>query len=53
MMGSEIVKRANDKGYLMAFHFHENLALPRRTDEILNNEFSRTRNIITNLIGKT
>ncbi len=52
--GSEIVKRANDEGHLIAVHSYDHLALPRLTDEeILNNELSRTKNIITNLIGKT
>ena len=52
--GSEIVKRANDEGHLIAIHSYGHLDLPRLTDEeILNNELSRTRNIITNLIGKS
>ena len=51
--GSEIVKRANDEGHLIAIHSYDHLALPRLTDEeILNNELSRTKNIITNLIRK-
>ncbi len=51
--GSEIVKRANDDGHLIAIHSYDHLALPGLTDEeILNNELSRTKNIITNLIGK-
>ncbi|MGA9187206.1 MAG: polysaccharide deacetylase family protein [Methanosarcina sp.] len=51
--GSEIVKRTNDEGHLIAIHSYDHLALPELTDEeILNNELSRTRNIITNLIGK-
>ncbi len=52
--GSEVVKRANDEGHLIAVHSYDHLALPGLTDEeILNNELSRTKNIITNLIGKT
>jgi peptidoglycan-N-acetylglucosamine deacetylase len=52
--GSEFVKRANDEGHLIAIHSYDHLALPGLTDEeILNNELSRTKNIITNLIGKT
>ncbi|MDQ1276614.1 MAG: hypothetical protein QG610_2192 [Euryarchaeota archaeon] len=51
--GSEIVKRANDEGHLIAIHSYDHLALPGLTDkEILNNELVRTKNIITNLIGK-
>jgi peptidoglycan-N-acetylglucosamine deacetylase len=51
--GSEIVKRANNDGHLIAIHSYDHLALSRLTDEeILNNELSRTKNIITNLIGK-
>jgi peptidoglycan/xylan/chitin deacetylase (PgdA/CDA1 family) len=53
LTGSEIVKRANDEGHLIAVHSYDHLALPGLTDEeILNNELSRTKNIITNLIGK-
>jgi Predicted xylanase/chitin deacetylase len=52
--GSEIVKRANEEGHLIAIHSYDHLALPRLTDEeILNNELSRTKNIITSLIRKT
>ncbi|MDQ1276887.1 MAG: peptidoglycan-N-acetylglucosamine deacetylase, partial [Euryarchaeota archaeon] len=52
--GSEIVKRANDEGHLIAIHSYNHLAFPGLTDEeILNNELSRTKNIIVNLIGKT
>jgi peptidoglycan-N-acetylglucosamine deacetylase len=52
--GSEVVKRANDEGHLVAVHSYDHLDLPRLTDEeTLNNELSRTKNIITNLIGKT
>lgn len=52
--GSEIVRRANKEGHLIAVHSYDHLALPRLTDEeILNNELSRTKNIITNLIGKS
>lgn len=52
--GSEIVKRANDEGHLIAIHSYDHLALTALTDEeILNNELFRTKNIITNLIGKT
>jgi peptidoglycan-N-acetylglucosamine deacetylase len=52
--GSEVVKRANDEGHLIAVHSYDHLALPRLTDEeILNNELSITKNRITNLIGKT
>jgi peptidoglycan/xylan/chitin deacetylase (PgdA/CDA1 family) len=51
--GSEIVKRANDEGHLIAIHSYNHLALSRLTDEeILNNELSRTKNIITNLIRR-
>lgn len=51
--GSEIVKRANDEGHLIAIHSYNHLALPGLTDEeIFNNELSRTKNMITNLIGK-
>ncbi len=51
--GSDIVKRANDEGHLIAIHSYDHLALPVLTDEeILNNELSRTKNIITNLIRK-
>jgi peptidoglycan-N-acetylglucosamine deacetylase len=51
---SEIVKRANDEGHLIAIHSYDHLALPGLNDEeILNNELSRTKKIITNLIGKT
>ena len=51
--GSEIVKRANDEGHLIAIHSYDHLALPRLTDEeILNNGLSRTKNIVTNLIRK-
>jgi peptidoglycan/xylan/chitin deacetylase (PgdA/CDA1 family) len=50
---SEIVKRANHEGHLIAIHSYDHLALPGLTDEeILNNELSRTKNIITNLIRK-
>jgi peptidoglycan/xylan/chitin deacetylase (PgdA/CDA1 family) len=53
MTGSEIVKRANDEGHLIAIHSYDHLALPRLTDEeILNNELSRTKSIITELIRK-
>lgn len=53
LTGSEIVKRANDEGHLIAIHSYNHLALPGLTDdEILNNELSRTKNIITNLIEK-
>lgn len=53
IMDSEIVKRANDEGHLIAIHSYNHLAFPGLTDEeILNNELSRTKNIITNLIGK-
>jgi peptidoglycan-N-acetylglucosamine deacetylase len=52
--GSEIVKRANYEGHLIAVHSYDHLALPRLTDEeILKNELSRTKNIITNLIRKS
>jgi peptidoglycan-N-acetylglucosamine deacetylase len=52
--GSQIVKRANDEGHLIAVHSYDHLALPRLTDEeILNNELSKTKNIITNLIRKS
>jgi peptidoglycan/xylan/chitin deacetylase (PgdA/CDA1 family) len=52
--GSEIVKHANDEGHLIAIHSYDHLALPRLTDEeILNNELCSTKNIITNLIGKS
>jgi peptidoglycan/xylan/chitin deacetylase (PgdA/CDA1 family) len=52
--GRDIVKRANDEGHLIAIHSYDHLALPGLTDEdILNNELSRTKNILTNLIGKT
>ncbi|WP_345945477.1 hypothetical protein [Methanosarcina sp. DH2] len=48
-----MVKRANDESHLIAIHSYDYLALPGFTDEeILNNELSRTKNIITNLIGK-
>jgi len=51
--GSDIVKRANDEGHLIAIHSYDHLALPVLTDEeILNNELSRTKNIISNLIRK-
>jgi peptidoglycan-N-acetylglucosamine deacetylase len=51
--GSEVVKRANDEGHLIAIHSYDHLALPGLTDEeILNNELFRTKNMITNLIGK-
>jgi peptidoglycan/xylan/chitin deacetylase (PgdA/CDA1 family) len=51
--GREIVKRANDEGHLIAVHSYEHRALPGLTDEeILNNELSRTKSIITDLIGK-
>jgi peptidoglycan/xylan/chitin deacetylase (PgdA/CDA1 family) len=53
MTGSEIVKRVNDESHLIAIHSYDHLALPRLTDEeILNNELSRTKNIITELIRK-
>jgi len=49
--GSEIVKRADEEGHLIAIHSYDHLALPRLTDEeILNNELSRTKNKIINLI---
>jgi peptidoglycan/xylan/chitin deacetylase (PgdA/CDA1 family) len=52
--GSEIVKRANDEGHLIAIHSYNHLVLPGLTDEeILNNELFKTKNVITNLIGKT
>lgn len=52
--GSEIVKSVNDEGHLIAIHSYDHLDLSKLTDkEILYNELSRTRNIITNLIGKT
>lgn len=52
--GSEIVKRANDEGHLIAVHSYNHLTLPGLADEeVLNNELSKTKNIITNLIGKT
>ncbi|WP_048140258.1 polysaccharide deacetylase family protein [Methanosarcina horonobensis] len=52
--GNEIVKRANDEGHLIAIHSHDHRDLTGLTDEeILNNELSRTKKIITNLIGKT
>ena len=52
--GSEIVKRANDEGHLIAVHSYNHLALPELTDEeTLKNELSRTKKIITGLIGKT
>ncbi len=51
--GSEIVKRANEEGHLIAIHSYDHQALPGLTDEeIVYNELSRTKNIITNLIGK-
>ncbi|WP_440945570.1 polysaccharide deacetylase family protein [Methanosarcina sp. T3] len=51
--GSEIVKRANEESHLIAVHSYNHLALPGITnEEILNNEISRTKNIITDLIGK-
>jgi peptidoglycan/xylan/chitin deacetylase (PgdA/CDA1 family) len=53
MTGSEIVKRANKEGHLIAIHSYNHLALTRLTnEEIFNNELSRTKNIITNLIRK-
>lgn len=53
LTGSEIVKRANDEGHIIAVHSYNHLALPGLTEEeILNNELSRTKNIITGLIGK-
>ncbi|HIH73792.1 MAG TPA: polysaccharide deacetylase family protein [Methanosarcina sp.] len=52
--GSDIVKRANDEGHLIAVHSYDHLALPGlNDDEILNNSLFRTKNIITDLIGKT
>ena len=52
--GSDVVKRANDEGHLIAIHSYDHLALTRLTDEeIFNNQLSRTKKIITNLIGKT
>lgn len=52
--GSKIVKRANSEGHLIAIHSYNHQALPRLTDEeILNNELSRTKDIITDLIDKT
>jgi len=54
MTGSDVVKLANDEGHLIAIHSYDHLALTRLTDEeILNNQLSRTKKIITNLIGKT
>jgi peptidoglycan/xylan/chitin deacetylase (PgdA/CDA1 family) len=54
IIGSELVKRANDEGHLIAVHSYDHQALSGLTDgEILNKELSRTKNIITNLIGKT
>lgn len=54
IMGSEIVKRANDDGHLIAIHSYDHQALLGLTDkEIIDNELFRTKNIITNLIGKT
>jgi len=51
--GSEIIKRANDEGHLIAVHSYDHQALSGLTDgEILNKELFRTKNIITNLIGK-
>jgi peptidoglycan/xylan/chitin deacetylase (PgdA/CDA1 family) len=51
--GREIVKRANDEGHLIAVHSYDHRALPGLTDEeILINELSRTKSIITDLIGK-
>ncbi|WP_410509036.1 polysaccharide deacetylase family protein [Methanosarcina hadiensis] len=53
LTGSEIVKRANDEGHLIAIHSYNHRALPGLTEEeILDNELSRTKNIITNLTGK-
>jgi len=52
--GSDVVKLANDDGHLIAIHSYDHLALTRLTDEeILNNQLSRTKKIITNLIEKT
>ena len=52
--GSDVVKLANDEGHLIAIHSYDHLALTRLTDEeIFNNQLSRTKKIITNLIGKT
>ena len=54
MTGSDVVKLANDEGHLIAIHSYDHLALTRLTDEeIFNNQLSRTKKIITNLIGKT
>lgn len=51
--GNEIVKRENDEGHLIAVHSYNHLTLPGLTDEeVLNNELSKTKSIITNLIGK-
>jgi peptidoglycan/xylan/chitin deacetylase (PgdA/CDA1 family) len=51
--GFEIVKRADEEGHLIAVHSYNHLVLPTLTDEeILNNELSRTKDIITNLIRK-
>ena len=51
--GSEVVKRANDEGHLIAIHSYDHLTLHRLTDEeILNNQLSRTKHVIANLIGK-
>ena len=52
--GNDVVKLANDEGHLIAIHSYDHLALTRLTDEeIFNNQLSRTKRIITNLIGKT
>ncbi|AKB38066.1 Peptidoglycan N-acetylglucosamine deacetylase [Methanosarcina siciliae C2J] len=52
--GSEIVKRANEEGHLIAVHSYDHRALPELTDEeTLNKKLTRTKNIITDLIGKT
>ena len=52
--GREIVKRTDEEGHLIAIHSYDHLALPRLTDEeILNNELSRTKDIITNVIRKS
>ena len=51
--GSEIIKRADKEGHLIAIHSYDHLSLPRLTDEeILKNELSRTKNIIIDLIRK-
>lgn len=52
--GSEIAKQASDEGHLIAVHSYDHLVLTGLTDEeALHNELSRTKNIITNLVGKT